>query len=281
MSNEDKAVRHGGNRKYRIELPNLIDDLSLSPFAFRLYAHIKRVAGDNGACWKGTRALAKSCRISTASVVRAKKELVDAQLIAIEKVTRQGGETDQITIINVWQRNFEHYRKCFSQKQKSVSHRNQSVADRNKSVSVVAHKKEHSEERTDEENSAFSKIVESKFTLLPDALRELNDELRDGAKDTIRKQTAERYQINIAREHTKFVNHADQNGRICKGAHGWRAAWRNWIIIAIERAEKASVRDAPINDEHDDIDYDELEREIEEQRRARQQEWKGNHKFSP
>jgi hypothetical protein len=35
-------------RKYRIEIPNLIDDAGLSVYALRLYVHLKRVTGAEG-----------------------------------------------------------------------------------------------------------------------------------------------------------------------------------------------------------------------------------------
>jgi hypothetical protein len=34
----------GDLRKYRTEIPNIVDDLALSPHAYRLYGHMKRSA---------------------------------------------------------------------------------------------------------------------------------------------------------------------------------------------------------------------------------------------
>jgi len=64
-------------------VPNLVDDLSLSPAAFRLYVHIKRVAGDKGKCWEGQDRLAEICKLNTKTVIRAKRELQAAGLISI------------------------------------------------------------------------------------------------------------------------------------------------------------------------------------------------------
>lgn len=101
----------GDLRKYRIELPNLIDDLDLSLYAFRLYVHLKRVAGANGACFQSTKTLAKHCRMSIGKISEAKKELADKGLINVEQRQREKGETDLITIYDMWPQNFAAYRK--------------------------------------------------------------------------------------------------------------------------------------------------------------------------
>lgn len=105
------AVRDSGGdlRKYRIELPNLIDDMELSIYAFRLYVHLKRVAGSDGACFQSTKTLAKHCGISIGKIVEAKKELADKGLINIEKRDRTKNETDLITIYDIWPQNFAFY----------------------------------------------------------------------------------------------------------------------------------------------------------------------------
>ena len=73
----------GDLRQYYFQVPNMIDDLGLSIFAFRLYGHLKRVAGDEGICYQSTRTLANNCKMSTASVSRAKRELIYYGLINI------------------------------------------------------------------------------------------------------------------------------------------------------------------------------------------------------
>ncbi|MDQ3652672.1 MAG: helix-turn-helix domain-containing protein [Acidobacteriota bacterium] len=96
------------SHKYRTEIPNFIDDLDLSPFAYRLYGRIKRVCGDLGVCRDGTRDLAEACRMSTAQVSRAKRELVKLGLIDVRNRKRRG-ERDVIKIANVWRRNLETF----------------------------------------------------------------------------------------------------------------------------------------------------------------------------
>src|SRR6266481_4364218 len=62
-------------RRYRTELPNLIDDLGLSMVAYRLYGHYKRVCGTDGLCWQSARTIAGHCKMSVGSVVNARKQL--------------------------------------------------------------------------------------------------------------------------------------------------------------------------------------------------------------
>ncbi|GAF99333.1 unnamed protein product, partial [marine sediment metagenome] len=50
---EQNQVR-SEDRAYFTMMPNIIDDMGLDPYAFRLYVHLRRVAGENGACWQST-----------------------------------------------------------------------------------------------------------------------------------------------------------------------------------------------------------------------------------
>jgi len=99
-------------RKYRIELPNLIDDYDMSVYAFRLYVHIKRVAGANGgSCHQGTRTLARVCHMSTGQIVKAKQELIEKGLVTHSTIKTNGGETDDLAPVDLWQENYNTYSK--------------------------------------------------------------------------------------------------------------------------------------------------------------------------
>lgn len=98
-------------RPYRIEIPNLVDDLDLSVYAFRLYVHIKRVAGPSGTCYEGARRLAEKCRMSPSKVAEAKQELLDKGLITRGKRHTNGGETDELTPVDLWAQNFQAFSK--------------------------------------------------------------------------------------------------------------------------------------------------------------------------
>jgi hypothetical protein len=101
----DKSTLH----HYRIELPNLIDDMELSVYAFRLYAHLKRRAGDDGVCYEGTRGIAAACRMSVGQVTKAKAELVAAGVIERSSKSVRGGQVDSITMVDLWPQNFRAY----------------------------------------------------------------------------------------------------------------------------------------------------------------------------
>jgi hypothetical protein len=109
---------------YRIEIPNSVDDMDLSPYAFRLYGRIKRRAADNGVCRDGDRDLAAHCKMSQPTVSRAKSQLKKAGLIE----TRRVKGVDEIRIVDIWQENYDRYapreasQDRFSQNQ-SDSHR--------------------------------------------------------------------------------------------------------------------------------------------------------------
>lgn len=111
MTDKMHITDSGDLRKYRTELPNLIDDYGLSVYAFRLYVHMKRVCGENGACWQSTKTLAEHCKMSAGMVSNAKTELSEKGLINIENVKDDKGGYDfhRITIVDIWAENFKHY----------------------------------------------------------------------------------------------------------------------------------------------------------------------------
>lgn len=112
-------------------IPNLVDDAGLSVFAYRLYGHLRRVAGDEGACWKSVRTLSKVCRMSPASVMKARKELLSHGLIECQARANQYGGRDliEIRIIDIWGKNGEN--EQVSKMEQQVSNNAQQVPDVN------------------------------------------------------------------------------------------------------------------------------------------------------
>jgi len=113
MSIEEKfcITDDGTERKYFLILPNIVDDMGLSPYAFRLYARIKRRAGENGLCFENSKHLAEGCNMSAGSVSKAKRELIEAGLITITTIPGRHGEFDhhEIRIRDIWAVNIEKY----------------------------------------------------------------------------------------------------------------------------------------------------------------------------
>lgn len=103
------VIDAGDLRKYRTEIPNMVDDMGLSVYAFRLYAHLKRVAGQDGVCYQGKRKIAEVCNMSAGMVTKAKRELVDAGLIVIDAGNAAERRPDHITIVDIWRKNFETF----------------------------------------------------------------------------------------------------------------------------------------------------------------------------
>ena len=65
------------------KIPNIIADMRLSPAIFRMYAHYKRRAGDNGLCWETVDHQAKSCRLAKETVIKVRNELQRLGLIEV------------------------------------------------------------------------------------------------------------------------------------------------------------------------------------------------------
>lgn len=111
MSAQIIVSDEGDTRRYFWMMPNIVDDLGLSVYAFRLYSHLKRVAGDSGECWQSVETLAEMCKIGSASVVRARKELETAKLIVTRRTANPHGGRPFITIkiTDIWLCNFTKY----------------------------------------------------------------------------------------------------------------------------------------------------------------------------
>jgi len=102
-------VRDKGKIAYFTMIPNMVDDADLSAYAFRLYVHLKRVAGETVQCWQSQDSLEKACRMSNRTIVKAKRELINAGLIQIEVRPVNGHSGHLITINDIWNKNNECY----------------------------------------------------------------------------------------------------------------------------------------------------------------------------
>lgn len=101
-------IRDAGDvRQYFFQVPNMVDDMGLDVHSFRLYCHLKRVAGEAGACWQSTDTLASACKMSKGMIASCKNVLREAGLIEVNtKPTKHGGrDLHLITIMDVWERN--------------------------------------------------------------------------------------------------------------------------------------------------------------------------------
>ena len=108
----------GSLHKYRTETPNIIDELELDPYEFRLYSKYKRIAGDQGMCIKSNKNLSRECRMSVRKLQQIKQSLAEPRellggkpLIRItERRTKHGDpDTDLVEIIDIWPDNFLYF----------------------------------------------------------------------------------------------------------------------------------------------------------------------------
>ncbi|MGD0613540.1 MAG: helix-turn-helix domain-containing protein [Anaerolineales bacterium] len=115
MSDYTKYQEEGKRDNFTM-MPNLIDDMELSPAAYRVYGHIRRRTGEIGECFETSKTIAEYCKLSRGTIARAKKELVRSGLITITKANKGHGEfaSDVITIKDIWELNeiwFSHISK--------------------------------------------------------------------------------------------------------------------------------------------------------------------------
>jgi DNA-binding MarR family transcriptional regulator len=93
-------------RKYRTEIPNLVDDAGLDPYEFRLLVHYKRV----GRCTEGTLTTAKKCCMSTGTVSRVRQSLADKKWITLQRSAMGGNQFRYVvTVIDRWEENYNKY----------------------------------------------------------------------------------------------------------------------------------------------------------------------------
>jgi len=97
-------------RSHFTMIPNIVDDSDLiDPYSFRLYAHLRRVAGEVGECWQSTETLAEACKMSTGKISECKRILEDAGLIVIRERSGAGGRYHNIVIADIWAENAARY----------------------------------------------------------------------------------------------------------------------------------------------------------------------------
>jgi len=149
-------------KKYFTMLPNFIDDLDLSPYAFRLYVHLRRLAAGGSEIKSSVKRLAKSCKCSAGSIQNAKHELVSMSLITIKVYSNDRFVFHSIIVLDVWERNIN----SFAKKDHSRGERSYSPSERVHSPDERVHspdERHHSpDERIEESNTEERTKKESK-----------------------------------------------------------------------------------------------------------------------
>lgn len=107
---QDKSTLHD----FRTEIPNIVFNLGLDPYEKALYLEYKRVAGDNGACWKSNKNLSEAVGCSIRKIQLTKRALCKKRsklngksliTVAPRKREDNGDTSDLITIVDIWENN--------------------------------------------------------------------------------------------------------------------------------------------------------------------------------
>jgi hypothetical protein len=94
-------------RCYFFQIPNILDDDSrLTVHAFRLYCHIKRVAGEDGECYQSIKTLCKVCHMTKPTLLKSRRLLEEAGYIDIDP---RRGQTSIIRVRDIWSQNIGHF----------------------------------------------------------------------------------------------------------------------------------------------------------------------------
>jgi hypothetical protein len=136
-------------------VPNMICEMELTPYELSAYVHLKRIAGDSGACWGSSKTMAEKTKMSVGQWSKVKKSLAARGLIRVDEITepitingnclkpQSGRPAHVIYILDVWRQNNEMF---YQQRQSSYSelqsspHEVQSSPDELKKTPIRIHK---------------------------------------------------------------------------------------------------------------------------------------------
>jgi len=115
-SNIEKIIDHGASHTYWTQMPNIVDELDLDPYEFRLYMAYKRVAGEGGSCYMKTSTLLEKTKMGERKFQHCKKSLSKprAELEGLSLITiipryhplEKRRLPDDVIINNIWGVNF-------------------------------------------------------------------------------------------------------------------------------------------------------------------------------
>jgi len=109
MQVQNTVVLEEAQRDHFTMIPNIVFDMGLGPHSIALYAHLRRIAGESGVCWRSTHTLARETGISVGQVSKSKRILEEAGLIHIAEEPCPGGIRHVITITDIWAVNHQYF----------------------------------------------------------------------------------------------------------------------------------------------------------------------------
>jgi hypothetical protein len=125
MTKQSHISQRETPRDYRTEIPNIIFNLleigEISNSDFILYSVYRKIAGEHGACWMGTRALEIKTNLTDKTIAKSKrnlsrgfKQLGGKSLIEITPCNRQLETADTIVINDIWPENYEYFKNSLT-----------------------------------------------------------------------------------------------------------------------------------------------------------------------
>ena len=113
MAHKHSVKDDGDPRKYYAAIPNIVFKLGLNPYELSLYVYLKKVAGEEGMCWKSTSTIARELNMGAGTVSRTKGTLAISRtalngksLITIATEMQNGGNPNHaISITDIWPEN--------------------------------------------------------------------------------------------------------------------------------------------------------------------------------
>ena len=104
-------------REYFTILPNMVDDIGLDVYEYRLLGHITRVAGIDSTCWQSVETIAEACKFSKGKVTEARNSLEKLGLIhVVRQKNPRGGRNFIISKPTFdWEANRKRYAKEYKE----------------------------------------------------------------------------------------------------------------------------------------------------------------------
>lgn len=232
---ESESFESAPDHRFFTMLPNIVDDLPISAFAFRLYAHLRRVAGARGVCWQSSRTLAAKTGMALGMVTKSKRELAKPfpQLggLPLITITPQPDGRHLIRLTDIWQQNISAFDKPTpasdgSPDERDVHPESATVHYMNASRSLHERKKNPSEEEPLEEKQRETPArvaALSPATPLPEDFS-VSPEMEAWATEHVPL-------ANIAVETQQFADYCREKG---VRSRDWPASWRKFMRRAIQ-----------------------------------------------
>ncbi len=114
-----QVIEQKPDHHFRTEIPNIVDDLDLDPYEFRIYHFIKKIAGDSGLCWHCIKSMCKKTKVKETKAKQVLKKLASPfallggrPLIEIRHRKKPDGsnDTNLINIVPIWRQNGDYFR---------------------------------------------------------------------------------------------------------------------------------------------------------------------------